>query len=264
MSAVRYRETVWSELYAGSRLSVQCLQPAVLGTEIVLALAPQQQRRTIWRIDGGFGSDDQLQWLLARHYHFIAKGFSGRRANVLARQVQRWNAYGDVWLGRVPCPLPAAREIDTWVLRRWKKDKWVHSYYMTTLRFPSLARAMAYYNQRGGAEVEQFRNDKQGLHLSARRKRHFVAQKTLITLTDMAHNLLADFYHTTLRDSRFAAFGPKRIVRDLLVMEGYLTFDHAGHLQRITLNRQHPYAEQLLQCLLTYCVHVQLPVRELG
>ncbi len=37
---------------------------------------------------------------------------------------------------------------------------------------------MAYYN-RGGAEVEQFRNDKSGLNLAARRKRGFLAQKGL-------------------------------------------------------------------------------------
>ena len=43
------------------------------------------------------------------------------------------------------------------------------------------------YNQRGGAEIEQFRADKSGLHLSARRKRDFSAQKALILLTDLAH-----------------------------------------------------------------------------
>jgi hypothetical protein len=47
---------------------------------------------------------------------------------------------------------------------------------------------MACYNRRGGAEVEQFRNDKNGLHLAARRKRGLLAQKSLILLTDLAHN----------------------------------------------------------------------------
>lgn len=65
---------------------------------------------------------------------------------------------------------------------------------MTTRKFPSLAQPICYYNQRGWAEVEQFRNDKQGLYMSARRKRHFEAQRALILLTDIVHNLLTDFY----------------------------------------------------------------------
>ena len=71
---------------------------------------------------------------------------------------------------------------------------------------------MACYHGRGGAEVEQFRNDKGGLSLAARRKQSFLAQKGFILLTDLAHNLLADFYHRGLVGSRFETYGLKRIV----------------------------------------------------
>ena len=37
----------------------------------------------------------------------------------------------------------------------------------------------------------------------------FPAQKALILLTDLAHNLLADFHHTVLAETPFADFGPK-------------------------------------------------------
>ena len=60
MSAVKYRETIWSELYAGNRHTVECLQPAVCGTEIALDLTPKQRQRTVWRLDGGAGSDARL------------------------------------------------------------------------------------------------------------------------------------------------------------------------------------------------------------
>lgn len=266
MNAVDYRETLWSELFSGSRPSVTCLQPAVLAVETVLDLAPsdqpeptsldlarrQRRSRIVWRLDGGFGSDDKLRWLLARNYQVMTKGFSGRRADNLAQQVKRWTPSGDVWLGQVASPVDFGREVQVWVKRRLKKDKVEHSYYLTTLKLPSLTKAMERYNQRGGAEIEQFRNDKQGLHLSARRKQGFLAQKALILLTDLAHNLLADFYHTALIDTAFAAFGLKRMVRDLLMIEGSLIFE-AGQLKRIELAKSHPYAEPLLACLVRYC-----------
>ena len=111
---------------------------------------------------------------------------------------------------------------------------------------------MACYNHRGGAEVEQFRNDKNGLHLAARRKRRLPAQKALILLTDLAHNLLADFQHTALVDTSFEGFGPKRIVRDLLAIPGRLYFD-GSQLKRIELLRSHQNAKDLLICLERYC-----------
>jgi hypothetical protein len=94
----------------------------------------------------------------------------------------------------------------------------------------------------------QFRNDKNGLHLAARRKRRFPAQKALILLTDLAHNLLADFHRMALTDTKFEDFGPKRMVRDLLAIPGKLTFEE-GQLKRIDLIESHPHAKSMLVCL---------------
>jgi hypothetical protein len=110
---------------------------------------------------------------------------------------------------------------------------------------------MASYNQRGGAEVEQFRGDKSGLHLSARRKRGLNAQKALVLLTDLTHNLLADFRYRGLANSSFADWGSKRIVRDLLTVPGRLYFE-AGQLKRIDLLASHPHTEALIICLEKY------------
>ena len=107
MSAIRYRETLWSELYAGNRHTVTCLQPGVLATETALELAPVRRQRVVWRIDGGAGSDEQVCWLLSRGYQLMLKGISGRRAHALGRQVTRWDPYGDAWLGSVRPPIGA-------------------------------------------------------------------------------------------------------------------------------------------------------------
>lgn len=205
MSAINYHETLWSELYAGNRHTIQCFQPAVLATETALALQANQRKRTVWRMDGGAGSDEQLRWLLKRDYQVMAKGLSHLRAAALAKQVQRWDAWGEAWLGEVTPPIDYGRPVRVFVKRRLKADQERYSYYVTTLALPAKGHFMAAYDRRGGAEVEQFRNDKSGLHLADRRKHSFLGQKGFILLTDLAHNLLAHFHHHALKGSKFVS-----------------------------------------------------------
>ena len=60
---VKYGETVWSDLYPGNQHTVNCLQDAVESTESSLELADCHRKRTVWRFDGGAGSDEQFRWL---------------------------------------------------------------------------------------------------------------------------------------------------------------------------------------------------------
>jgi len=176
-----------------------------------------------------------------------------RRSPVLARQVRRWDAYGDCWLGEVAPPIDYGRPVRVFVKRRLKKGKFCYNYYVSSLSLPSKNHFLACYNSRGGAEVEQFRNDKSGLSMAARRKRRFLAQKGFILLTDLAHNLLADFHHRALVGTRFENYGLKRIVRDLLAVPGRLVFE-AGELKRIELLSLKQNASDLLICLERYCL----------
>lgn len=250
---MKYRETVWSELYPGSQHTIACFRPAVLAAENALELAPKQRRRTVWRMDGGAGSDDQFRWLLARDYQVIGKGLSGRRANALARSVQRWDSYDDYQVAEVPAPTDFGRPVRVFVKRRWKDGKWRHSYYVTTLQLPSKGHFIDAYYQRGGAEVEQFRQDKQGLYLAARRKASFTGQQGYILLTDLVHNLLADFRNRALGGTQFANYGLKRIVRDLLNVPGRLHFE-GQQLKRIELLSSHVNSQNLIICLERYCL----------
>jgi len=239
-------------LYPGSRHTAKCLQPAVLATESSLELAPDQRKRVVWRFDGGAGSDEQVTWLLGRGYHLVGKGLSNRRAEALAKQVQRWDQYQDHWLGTVSAPIDYGRPVQVFVKRRLKKGKFLHSYYLTTLKVPSKGYFMSFYDNRGGAEVEQFRSDKGGLHLATRQKGGFLAQQGLILLTDLVHNLLADFYHCALSNSRFQSHGQKRIVNKLLNIPGKLIFED-GILTRVELLSTHENANDLRICLERYC-----------
>lgn len=233
---------------------MQCFQPGVEGAETALELSLAQRKRTVWHIDGGAGSDEQLCWLFQRGYHTLAKGMSNRRAEALARQVQRWDGYREgVWLGEVEPPRDYGRPVRVFVKRRLEDETFRHSYYVSTLALPSKGHFMALYDARGGAEVEQFRNDKSGLSLEARRKRNFLGQKGYILLTDLAHNLLADFYHQALVGSRFEEYGLKRIVRDLLATPGRLIFGNQGQLVRVELLSLKQFSKDLAMCLERYC-----------
>ena len=223
----------------------------MIGAEKALELRDERRKRIVWRMDGGSGSDEQLKWLLEREYNVVAKGLSNTRAYALARQVSRWDSYGDYQLAEVSPNLGYREDARFFVKRRRKDSRWVHSYYVSTLALPSKGQFLDAYHRRGGAEVEQFRQDKQGFHLADRRKSSFCGQQAYVLLTDLAHNLLAHFRYHALRDTRFESFGVKRIVRDLLHIPGNLFFDN-GQLVRIELLSTNPNSQQLLICLENY------------
>jgi hypothetical protein len=228
---------------------VHCFKPAVLAAEIALDLSAKQRKRTVWRLDGGSGSEEKLRWLMKRDYHLVAKGMNHHRAKTLSKQVQRWDAHRDIWLGEVPGPHDYPRPVRVFVKRRLDNGHFRHNYYVTTLSSASKRLFLHSYEARGAAEVEQFRNDKQGLGLAARRKRSFLGQKAYVLLTDLAHNLLADFHHRALTGSKMEGFGPKRIVRDLLCMPGLLTFVD-GKLVKVELLSLKQYSSDLVSVLL--------------
>ena len=136
---------------------MQCLQQAVLAVESSFELASEMRKRTLYRLDGGSGNDENLRWLLHRGYQVVGKGFSGKRAKALADRVSRWDADDDQsWLGWVDPTFDLGRPVQVLVKRRLHKGKLKHSYYVTTLSFPSKRAFMNRYNQRGGAEIEHF------------------------------------------------------------------------------------------------------------
>lgn len=217
-----------------------------------LDLDEKQRQRSVWRFDGGGGSEENFRLLLQQGYHVHAKGLSNSRAAALAKQVTRWDAYDGIWLGEVKTNFDWGRPIRVFVQRRLKNDKFLHNYFVSTLTLPSKKHFLSLYQERGGAEVEQFRQDKSGLAMAVRRKSSFNGQTAYILLTDLAHNLLADFKRHALVESRFEAFGLKRIVRDLLCCPGELVFDNQGNLVYVKLLSQKKISSDLLICLERY------------
>jgi hypothetical protein len=224
--------------------------PALLDEfERLLPLSLCDRQRILLRMDAGFGTDANLNFLLPHDYQLLVKGFSTARAAAHARRITSWTEIrpGDTWLAWSPKPLVFARPTRTAVVR-WRTPKRErHALYITTLTDLSLHDLADLYDDRGQIEVE-IQSDKMGLLIARRRKSKFAAQEMLILLNDWVHNFLAWFHAAILVDGPLAAFGPKRIVRDLFSIPGEATITNDSLLE-LRLSEAHPYAAAMVTCL---------------
>jgi len=239
-----------SLIYPGNLTSLEAMIPAILTTEEFLYIAPDQRSRIVWRLDGGFGSDTNLQWLIERGYHVVAKGFSWKRARAWADRVNNWTEIhpGRRWVAWAPDQLDLGRPTHI-VAVRWltPTGQVRQALYITTLLDLSLPDIADVYDDRGGAENE-IGSDKVGLKITHRRSQRMLSQEALVLLADLAHNLLAWFHRDVLIASPFAGYGPKRIIRQLLHIPGELVFD-GETLVEVRLQESHFLAEPVLDCL---------------
>ena len=251
MSAPFYRETIGSLLYPGFTHGISTLKPTVELTECVLHRKRSQRDHIVWRLDGGFGSDDAINWLLARDYQILAKGYNSRRAQKVVRQVpaEAWQSVREnKWVALVPNSVRYARRTQTLALR-WLTEKGAErcALLIHTFLDESPLQVVALYDARGGMESE-IKQDKLGLQLIRRRKHRWDAQETWVIVTDLAHNLLTWTHDWMWLGSRFETWGHLRLVQDVLNIPGYLVFKGAK-LEKVALHRDHPFAGEMQECL---------------
>jgi Transposase DDE domain len=276
--ATRYHEIVVDRLFDGKTQLVTALLPLVLAAEQTLELDAAKRQRTLIRIDAGAGSVADINWLLFRGYHVLAKDYSTKRASALAAQVSDWIvdprdpqrqvglvlapaedyhaghyrrtvtrvavrcrlANGQWGVGVVICTLPPAE-----VLTLTGQDP--------ALAAESAASMLAYvylYDQRGGGVETTFKEDKQGLGLTKRSKKRFAAQQIIVALGSLAHNVLVwakRWLHPHLPG--ITRFGVKRLVRDVFGVGGGVELDADGHVTRIVLNQANRTGRWLLTAL---------------
>jgi hypothetical protein len=88
--ATHYDEVIVDRLYEGKRQLEASLPELVTLTESALPLTEDQRKCTILRVDGGGGSDTDINDLLQRDYHILVKIHNWQRAVKLAMSVQHW------------------------------------------------------------------------------------------------------------------------------------------------------------------------------
>jgi Transposase DDE domain group 1 len=87
VSAPSYGEIIFSKLHPGNTNSCEVLKQTMNEVERVLGSSPHKRQRTLIRLDGGFGTDENIEWLCSCGYQFVVKGYGGGRAGKLARSV---------------------------------------------------------------------------------------------------------------------------------------------------------------------------------
>ncbi len=260
-----YDEIVVDKLYNGKRQLDSSLPELVLEAEKALNLDESRRRRTILRVDGGGGSDGNIQWMLESCYQLILKTKNWHRATKLASSVTTWYPDPKVLdreVGWATSPHPYTRPTRQLVVRKCKQDgTWSYHALIFTLtdrmlfellgqKKPAhltddqvLLAALHFYDLRGGGLETQNKSDKQGLGLSRRNKHRFAAQEMLVLLAQLAHNLVIwtrnDLAATNLR---FLKYGIQRTVRDVLNIPGSVQITAQGTIDQIRLNPNHPLA----------------------
>lgn len=219
--------------------------------EKVLYLSEEQHQQVCLRLDAGFGTDDNLNWVLERGYQLCAKSNSGRRAGSWGQKIVDWQEVtpNHRWVALPQQQLFFCVPTRTLVVR-WldhRKNTFKHALYVVTDLQHSLLELCHLYDLRGGAEID-IRNDKQGLLITHRRKRRWYAQEILILLNDLAHNFLSMFRHLILTQTPLAGFGPYRLIQNVLNIPGEVVFED-GCLVEVLFSLDHPYANILMAAL---------------
>jgi hypothetical protein len=276
--ATRYREIVVDRLFDGKTQLITALLPLVSAAEQTLELDAAKRQRTLIRIDAGAGSVADINWLLFRDYHVLAKDYSTKRAARLAAQVTDWivdPCDPERQVGLVPIPADDyhagqhRRTVTRVAVRcRLANGRWGVGVVICTLppadalrlagQDPSQAAdaracALAYvslYDRRGGGVETTFKEDKQGLGITKRSKKRFAAQQVVVALGALAHNVLVwakRWLHDQLPG--LARYGVKRLVRDVFGVSGQVELDAQGHVTHIILNQANRLSHWLLPAL---------------
>jgi len=263
--ATDYDELIVDRLSDGKRQLNRSLPELIGQAQRVLALDAEKRRATIVRIDGGAGDDLDINWMLAQGYHLLIKLTSWRRARRLSAQVSEWfvdSKIAERAVGWVEQPLQFSRPTRQLLVRTPKRDgTWSYSLLVSTLSDamschlaqrslpaqPSPAQqalaTLHAYDRRGGGLETQNKSDKQGLALTHRNKRQFVAQEMLVLLAQLAHNFVIWARDDlAAADPRLSKYGVHRTVRDAFQIPGSVTLNEVGCIQQITLNERHPLA----------------------
>jgi hypothetical protein len=267
--ATRYGEIVVDRVYNGTTQLAAAFQPLVKAAERTLDLDAAKRARTILRVDAGGGSVDDVNWALQQGYQFHGKDYSGTRAQALAESVTEWvndprvpeRQVGWVTLDATEYVRPVKRMA---VRCRKKNGQWGIGVLISTLSAQDvilltqqpidrvqdptqvLLAYVYFYDQRGGGVETANREDKQGLGLAKRNKKHFEAQQLLAQLGALAHNVIVWTRRwLTPHFPKVADLGILRMVRDVFHLSGCIVTHPFDHITQIVLNHLDPLASGL-------------------
>jgi len=261
--ASQYGETVWEDVLEGRSVeTLAVLQAAVTAAERLLGLdgddeaAAAKRARTEWRLDSGWGSDAIVDWLLGRGYQVTGKFKSTARVRKLVGAVSAWeptaNAGRDA--AAVPEPIAFARPVQQSAIRtpstdtKKHKDGYQYAVLFTSRSDLDMQATVVHYDDRAAMEAD-LKSDKRGLGLAGLRKHKLAAQKVVVVLMELAHNVLVwSRRWLAQRVPRLGQFGIVRLVQEVWAVPGRVKLV-ADWPRRVRLRPEHPRARDMLEAL---------------
>lgn len=270
-----YDEIVCEQLYRGKTQLNRSLLELVSAAESVLNLNPGFRKRTILRVDGGGGNDDDINWLLQRGYHVLVKVTHWKRVEKLAATVADWQTDPQDLrrqAGWVQAPFAYEQPTRQLAVRcQDKQGKWHTAILVMNLgdnhlqwltqqgkrTFPAVVTpiwlAVYAYDLRGGAVEIAIKGSKQGLAITKRNKKSFHAQEMLLLLGQLAYNLTGWVRNGLAScQAKLQQFGMLRMVRDAFHVAGTLSFDAQGRIVQISLNQAHHLAAPFIAAFASF------------
>ncbi len=254
--AATTQETVWETVVAGNTVeTLSVVQEAVTAAEQLLGLAGEKEAaqakraRTEMRLDGGWGTTEIITWLLERGYQVTGKFKSTSRVRKLVRGIPAWQPTSSPGREVAPVPTPVAfvRPLAQYAVRtpsKGSKDGYYYAVVFSTHLDLPMTAVVSRYDGRAGVEAD-LKGDKRGLALAVIRKRRLAAQRLVVLLTQLAHNvLLWSRQWLAAHAPRLRECGIIRLVQEVWAVPGRVKLSAEG-VQRVRLRREHPRARDV-------------------
>lgn len=198
------QEIVTESLYSGNTVSWDngVFKSMIAKMEQKLCLHIKAQRSLIrLRLDGGFGTDKNINYALWHSYHLLVKMRCSKRARKLSKSVVQWidiprdSENNPRQAGWVTNPHRYGKKTRQIAIKKETKKGYTYSVLVTTDIDSDILSVVSDYDARGGVPESNFCQDSQGLSNTKRRKRSFLAQQMLMLLNQLAHNMIRWIQH---------------------------------------------------------------------
>jgi hypothetical protein len=254
--AAASQESVWETVISGRMVeSLPMLQEAIYAMESRLGLKGEdgetvkKRSRTEIRLDSGWGSEPIITWLLERGYQVTGKFRSAGRVRKWVRGISTWQPTSSPGreVAEVPQPVAFVRPLAQYAVRTPSKEQkggYYHAVVFTSRTDLRMTGVVAHYDGRAGMEAD-LKSDKHGLSLAVIRKRLLPAQKLVVLLVELAHNILM-WARSWLRQHapRLHEYGIVRLIGQVWAIPGRIKLTDEG-VQRVRLLRAHPRARDV-------------------
>jgi hypothetical protein len=231
------------------------LQATIQAAERLLGLDGEgehiqaKRARTEIRLDSAWGSEGVITWLLERGYQVTGKFKSAQRVSKLVRGISTWQPTSSAGreVAEVPQPIGFVRPLQQYAVRTPSKDReggYAYAVVCSSRTDLSMREVVEEYDQRAGMEAD-LKGDKHGLALAVIRKRRFSAQRIVILLMQLAHNVLIwARAWLTPHAPRLHTYGIVRLIREVWAIPGRIKVTEQGVL-RVRLRQAHPWARDV-------------------